>query len=211
MTWTCLQCRRWVTGRQGDSRQEEWVQGKPSHGVLWQASSAQQVLAEKVQTRHQNYYFHSGFVTFLAIPGYKSPASVLLHPCLTVPGSSLLCRDCQPWKWERQWSCQLWGADSCVTQPAEKVTTPMEMMCLSHREKRMAHHRPFMRMQGMDRGRRSPSCTAQGGLEGGEIGQGLFACQDSCEEAGVSMKNKIGPPALLTKDEEAPSASCSKS
>lgn len=128
-----------------------------------------------------------------------------------LPGSSLLCRDCQPWKWERQWSCQLWGADSCVTQPAEKVTTPMEMMCLSHREKRMAHHRPFMRMQGMDRGRRSPSCTAQGGLEGGEIGQGLFACQDSCEEAGVSMKNKIGPPALLTKDEEAPSASCSKS
>lgn len=74
-----------MTGRQGDSGQEEWVQGKPSRGVLWQASSVQQVLAEKVQTRHQNYYFHSGFVTFLPIPEYKSPASVLLHPCL--PGS----------------------------------------------------------------------------------------------------------------------------
>lgn len=90
MTWTCLQCRRWVTGRQGDSGQEEWVQGKPSRGVLWQASSVQQVLAEKVQTRHQNYYFHSGFVTFLAIPEYKSPASVLLHPCLTPRFSQVL-------------------------------------------------------------------------------------------------------------------------
>lgn len=90
------------------------------------------------------------------------------------------------------------GADSCVTQPAEEVTTPMERMCFSYREKRMVHHGLFMRVQGMERGGSSPSCMAQGGLEVGQNWSRSLCLPRQCEEAGVSMKNKTGPPALVT-------------
>lgn len=58
--------------------------------MLRQASSTQLVLAEGVQAGQVSLWFPSVF----SHPWVKSPALVLLRPCLTPLGYFLRCRDC---------------------------------------------------------------------------------------------------------------------